>query len=265
MPLLVPIMRSVWESPVLAKFLDGRTDYNVEEKYIKVTPSLGNSKPNCCIESTLLHQNEPFLLYWFLGWTLGLSLSARWRRLGSGYELAPGNWVNPSCTRGKSATRSTILNHSLWLWKLGRAVLARGMWSRYMPISMTVKLMAAECMCFHLPTWKKPQWQWDSEKQQVIEAVAHCFMDEWSSGVVHCFTVPFEVPLATEAGWFSVSLPPNLCFQQGSLDLREDKKRFCCNVRDASDNFVCCSANWDVLCHVSMFCTCSVCGVFFNF
>ena len=38
------------------------------------------------------------------------------------------------------------------------------------------------------------------------------FLDEWSSGVVHCFTVTWDMPL--EAGSFSVSLLPNLCFQQ---------------------------------------------------
>ena len=46
--------------------------------------------------------------------------------------------------------------------------------------------------------------------------------DEWSSGVVHCSLSP---------GTFSVSLPPNLCFQQGSLHrVRRDQKQFCCNV-----------------------------------
>ena len=58
--------------------------------------------------------------------------------------------------------------------------------------------------------------------------------DEWSSGVVHCSLSP---------GTFSVSLPPNLCFQQRSLHrVRRDQKQFCCNVDEfegyASGNFV---------------------------
>ena len=227
-------MVSMWESPVMPKNEHGGTDYDAKEGDVKLEPSLGNIKPNCCIEST--HPSSPTFV-----WNLGLSLTPRWRRLQSGYVWACGNWVSLSSTMGKCTTRLTgRIPHIL---PLKIPMKEKRLWSRCMPFSMTVKLVAAGCMCFHLSKRKQPcNRQWEATGGWRSSGVVP-LLDEWSSGVVHCFTVTWDMPLATEAGWFSVSLIPNLCFQHGSWDcVRRGPKQFCCNVGEfegyVSGNFV---------------------------
>ena len=60
MPLIVPAMRSMWESAVMPKNERGGTDYDAKEGDVKLEPSLSNIKPKCCFEST--HPSSPRLI-----------------------------------------------------------------------------------------------------------------------------------------------------------------------------------------------------------